>query len=43
VRLEPISAIRRHGIELTRWPDGRTQVLARCGAHGTDVEWVGDD
>lgn len=40
VRLEPISAIRQHGIELTMWPGGQREVLARCGAHGTDVEWL---
>jgi hypothetical protein len=26
---------------MTLWPAGDTVTLARCGAHGTDVEWVG--
>jgi hypothetical protein len=43
VRLEPISQQRRHWLQLTMWPGGHTQTLARCGAHGTDVEWLGDD
>jgi hypothetical protein len=43
VRLEPISALRHHGIQVTTWPGGRTRTLARCGAHGTDVTWLGDD
>jgi hypothetical protein len=42
VRLEPISHLRYHGIQLTLWPGGDTRILARCGAHGTDVEWLGD-
>jgi hypothetical protein len=42
VRLEPISDLRHHGIELTLWPGGDTRTVARCGAHGTDVEWLGD-
>lgn len=42
VRLEPVSALRHHGLEVTLWPGGDTQVLARCGAHGTDVEWLGE-
>lgn len=43
VRLEPISSLRHHGVQLTLWPGGDTRTLARCGAHGTDVEWlVGD-
>jgi hypothetical protein len=41
VRLEPVSALRHHGLEATLWPGGDTRVLARCGAHGTDVEWLG--
>ena len=41
VRLEPISALRHHGIALTLWPGGTTETLARCGAHGADVEWLG--
>lgn len=40
VRLEPISQLRHHGIDLTLWPGGRRIVLARCGAHGSDVEWL---
>jgi hypothetical protein len=42
VRLEPISSLRHHGLELTMWPGGETRVLARCGAHGTNVEWLSD-
>ena len=41
VRLEPISALRHHGVQMTLWPGGQTRTLARCGAHGTDVEWLG--
>jgi len=41
VRLEPVSALRHHGLEVTVWPGGDSRVLARCGAHGTDVEWLG--
>jgi hypothetical protein len=40
VCLEPISALRHHGLEVTMWPGGDTRILARCGAHGTDVEWL---
>lgn len=45
VRLEPISALRHHGVQLTLWPGGSSRALARCGAHGDDVEWLdpGDD
>jgi hypothetical protein len=43
LRLEPITALRHHGLALTLWPGGATRTLARCGAHGTDVEWLGDD
>ena len=43
VQLEPISALRHHGLELTLWPGGETSILARCSAHGSDVEWLGDD
>jgi hypothetical protein len=43
LRLEPISSLRHHNLELTLWPGGQTRTLARCGAHGTDVEWLGDD
>jgi hypothetical protein len=39
LRLEPISALRSHGLLLTTWPGGDERVLARCGAHGTDVRW----
>jgi hypothetical protein len=42
LRLEPISMLRHHGVELTLWPGGETRTLARCGAHGADVEWLGD-
>lgn len=41
VRLEPISTLRHHGVQMTLWPGGQTRTLARCGAHGTDVEWLG--
>jgi hypothetical protein len=41
VRLEPVSELRHHGVQLTLWPGGDTTTLARCGAHGTDVEWLG--
>lgn len=40
VRLEPISALRHHGVTVTTWPGGEDRVLARCGAHGTDVDWL---
>jgi hypothetical protein len=43
LRVEPVSRLRHHGIELTVWPGGTTVRLGRCGAHGSDVEWVGDD
>lgn len=43
VRLEPISELRRHGVALTLWPGGDTATLARCGAHGDDAVWQGDD
>jgi hypothetical protein len=43
VRLEPVSALRHHGVQVTTWPGGRTRTLAKCGAHGTDVTWLGDD
>lgn len=36
VRLEPVTAVRGHGVSLTVWPGGATRVLAICGAHGTD-------
>lgn len=40
VRLEPISQLRHHGIQVTLWPGGQTRPVARCGAHGTEVEWL---
>lgn len=43
VRLEPVSALRHHGVQVTAWPGGWTRTLARCGAHGTEVTWLGDD
>ncbi|MBW3604577.1 MAG: DUF2332 domain-containing protein [Actinobacteria bacterium] len=43
VRLEPISQLRQHGVALTLWPGGDTATLARCGAHGDDTVWQGDD
>lgn len=41
VRLEPISVVRHHGVHVTLWPGGGTETVARCRAHGTDVEWLG--
>ncbi|MGI8574774.1 MAG: DUF2332 domain-containing protein [Egibacteraceae bacterium] len=41
LRLEPVSALRHHGVTLTTWPGGEERILARCGAHGTDVVWLG--
>lgn len=38
LRLEPISAVRRHGLALTRWPGGRGRVLATSKSHGQDVK-----
>lgn len=37
VRLEPISALRRHGLTMTTWPGGEEQVLGVSGPHGQDV------
>lgn len=37
VRLEPVSALRSHGLVVTTWPGGDERVLATCGAHGSDV------
>jgi hypothetical protein len=37
VRVEPLSAVRHHGVTLTTWPGGQERLLAVCGAHGTDV------
>lgn len=39
LRLEPLSALRSHGLALTTWPGGAEEVLATCGAHGTAVTW----
>jgi hypothetical protein len=41
LRLEPVSALRRHGLTLRTWPGGDDRVLATCGAHGQDVRWSG--
>jgi hypothetical protein len=38
LRLEPIPPTRRHGVRLTTWPGGHERLLARCGAHGTNVQ-----
>ena len=43
VRVEPVSQLRHHEVQATLWPGGRPRTLARCGAHGTAVEWLGDD
>ncbi|HEX6254351.1 MAG TPA: DUF2332 domain-containing protein [Euzebyales bacterium] len=43
LRVEPVSRLRHHGVELTMWPGGATIQLARCGAHGADVVWAADD
>lgn len=43
VRLEPVSQLRHHGVQVTLWPGGHTRTLARCGAHGTDVVWLDGD
>lgn len=43
VRVEPVSRLRHHSVRLTLWPGGVSRTLARCGAHGTGVEWLGDD
>lgn len=38
LRLEPVSALRHHGVRLTTWPGpGDDRLLAVCGGHGTDV------
>ncbi|MCM2255561.1 MAG: DUF2332 domain-containing protein [Vicinamibacteria bacterium] len=34
LRLEPVSALRHHGVTLTTWPGGDERLLAVCGAHG---------
>jgi hypothetical protein len=43
VRLEPLSRLRHHGVQVDLWPQGTSRTLARCGAHGTDVVWLDDD
>jgi hypothetical protein len=43
VRLEPVSQLRHHGVQVTLWPGGRTATVARCGAHGSDVGWLAGD
>ncbi len=43
LRVEPASELRHHFVRMTFWPGGQTRTLARCGAHGTDVVWLGDD
>ncbi len=37
LRLEPVTALRHHGVTLTAWPGGDERLLATCGAHGQDV------
>lgn len=38
VRLEPVSALRQHGVHVRLWPHApEERLLATCGAHGTDV------
>lgn len=37
VRLEPVSAVRRHGVTMRLWPGPAERLLATCGAHGQDV------
>lgn len=37
LRLEPVSALRHHGVTLTTWPGGDQRLLAVCGAHGQDA------
>ncbi|MBA2663993.1 MAG: DUF2332 domain-containing protein [Bradymonadaceae bacterium] len=39
LRLEAVTSLRSHGLECSLWPTNERLVLARCGAHGTDVEW----
>jgi hypothetical protein len=41
LRLEPVSALRAHGVTLTAWPGGEQRLLATARAHGTDVDWRG--
>jgi hypothetical protein len=37
VRLEPISALRRHGLTVTIWPGGEERVIGVSGPHGHQV------
>jgi len=37
VRLEPVRGTLGYAVTLTRWPGGDERVVARSGAHGTDV------
>ncbi len=38
VRLEPVTALRHHGVHVRLWPHApEERLLATCGAHGTDV------
>jgi hypothetical protein len=37
LRLEPLGSVREHGLTVTGWPGGEETLLARSGAHGTDV------
>jgi hypothetical protein len=37
VRLEPFPGNLAYGVTLTRWPGGEERLVARCGAHGSDV------
>ena len=41
LRLEPVSAVREHGVRLVTWPGGRERLVAICGAHGSDVRRAG--
>lgn len=46
LRLEPVDRLRSHGVVLSTWSGpapALTRTLARCGAHGTDVEWLASD
>lgn len=40
LRMEPIPQLANHGVELTMWPGGQNEMLAKCGGHGKDVEWL---
>jgi hypothetical protein len=37
VRLEPMTAVRHHGVTLKTWPGGQDRLLATSGAHGSGV------